>query len=68
MEISKDINDYIPELIKILNIRNDWLSLKELQTKNLVINNEIYFKGTPKLIHFYPKFHLVTPNENLPQN
>ena len=29
---------------------------------------EIYFKGTPKLIHFYPKFHLVTPNENLPQN
>jgi len=40
MEISKDINDYIPELIKILNIRDDWLSLKELQTKNLVINNK----------------------------
>ena len=29
---------------------------------------EIYFKGTPKLIHFYRKFHLVNPNENLPQN
>jgi len=40
MEISKDINDYIPELIKILNIRNDFLSLKELRTKNLVINNK----------------------------
>jgi hypothetical protein len=40
MEISKDINDYIPELIKILNIRDDWLNLKELQTKKLVINNK----------------------------